>query len=223
MTLLNFKNRLKIGFIVTFLALYGFGSYLFGKYAQPKDIFKIKDKSEEERQDKSFEQPQPYSDIQSGKVISSFVKLCSNTVYGFEVSYPKDWFTTYNSDTRQCTYFAPYSFVMPQVVENDFVPIKIEVVASEDWSATVKLFENPNDFQNVLSTKNIEISNRSVEKVEATSTGGGIIPRGFVKISYLVFNATNPLIITYQQLDGKENPEEYKKILDDMVLSLRYF
>lgn len=165
----------------------------------------------------------PYADNQSSNVISSFVKLCSNTSYSFEVSYPKDWFTTYNSDNQKCTYFAPYSFVIPQNLDLPFVPIQIEVIPSEKWLETVKFHQNPNDFQNVLSSQNMQINDKSAVLVKAETTGNGSVQKGLVILSYLIFNSNNPVILSYHQIDQKENTKLYEDILSQMASSLSFF
>ena len=165
----------------------------------------------------------PNTDEQSGSVIGSFVKLCSNSNYSFEVSYPKDWFTTHNDDRDKCTYFAPYSFTVFTDPEANNVPVKIEVVQPEDWEKTVKFYENPNDFQNVISSQNIELNGRSVQKIKAQTTGQTSLERGLIKISYLVFNSRLPLVFTYQQLSEKDDIASFEKNLEDMVRSLNYF
>ena len=102
----------------------------------------------------------PHADIQSGVVISSFAKLCSNTVYSYQLAYPKDWFTTFNTEPQKCSFFAPFSFVVPQNIDSPFVPVSIEVIKSEDWLQTSKFYQNPNEFQNVISVQNIQINEK---------------------------------------------------------------
>lgn len=224
MTLSNFRFRIKI-FLASFIfVFYSLGIFALGRYANFQDLLKVKGvTSQNNEEDNSFEKPLPFADVQSGEIISSHVKLCSNTVYSFEIAYPKDWFTTYNTDNQKCTLFAPFTFVIPQNPEIDFVPIKLEVIESNQWQTTVKFYTNPNEFQNIISVKNFELNGKSVQKVESTSTDTGEIAKGLLRIVYLVFDSQNPLVLSYQELDEKEDVELNKKILQEMAESFRYF
>lgn len=231
MTLSSFKNRSKLTIAVGFLIAYGLVSYTIGLSVQTGYLTKIKDhlifNPQPSKSKSTLATPVdpllPSSDEQSGTVIGSYVKLCANTEYSFEISYPKDWFTTYDNQKDKCTYFAPYSFTVLTDPGANIVPIKIEVVEPEKWESTVKFYENPNDFQNVISSQNIAVNGRSIQKIKAQTTGQESLERGLIKISYLVFNSRLPLVFTYQQLDQKDNVEEFDKNLEDMVSSLNYF
>ena len=205
-----------------FLVIYGTVFYYLGSNFQISKILKVKGAKTQEK-NKSIEIPQPYSDTQKGEIIASSVKLCSNTVFGFQVVYPNDWFTTYNIDNQKCTFFAPYSFVVPQETDKFFVPIRIEVVKIDDWPNTVKFYENPNDFQNILSVQNAEIGGKAVKKIKASSTGTSTQKKGLEKISFLIFNSKTPLVIFYQQIEENEDVKLSAIILEEMVTSLKYF
>src|SRR3990167_3521688 len=204
LTLADFKRNSKFIAIFVFLTIWALTFYQLGRHATIGEFFKVRES-------------------QTGSIISSSVKLCSNTFYGFELAYPADWFTTYNTDNQKCTFFAPYSFVVPEQTDKTFVPIKIEVVKIEEWPSTVKFFENPNDFQNIISVQNIDINGKSVKKIKAISTGAGNIQQGFDKLSFLVLDPKNPLILSYQQLDKNENTSLSEGVLEDMTNNLKYF
>jgi len=212
---------------VVCLYLFVFASFFFlaGKYITQENIKKVlssKDKNLQQ-EESNIDTPLPYADIQSQEVIASIAKLCSNTVYGFELAYPKEWFTTYNRDDEKCRYFAPYSFIVPQDTDQQFVPIKIEVASIEDWQQIVSLYSNPNDFQNVISVKNLELNSRLVQKINSQTTGEGILPKNLNKTTYLVFNSSRPLVISYQQLELEEDSVQYELFLEDMVKSINFF
>ena len=202
--------------------VYGITSYYLGKN-QKINIPSIKGTADTNDLSAPINSPVPFADTQVTTIYTSHVKLCSNTTLGFEVSYPKDWFTTYNSESEKCTFFAPYSFVVVQSSQDFQVPIKIEVTSPEDWSVNLKFQQNPNDLQNVISTENTQIGERLAIKIEAQSTGLGQLPRGLVKTTYLIYDSLKPTILSYQQLDEKENVAENKSILEDMVTSLKIF
>lgn len=225
LTLSSFKSKFKYFSVFILLGLYGLGAYTLGYFSVASKISNdlVKGTSTKADFEQPIESPLPYADVQGARIIPSSVKLCSNTYSSFELSYPKDWFTTYNSDRQQCAYFASYSFVVPASEDTDFVPVTIKTIPQEEWAATVKLYENPNDLQNVVRTENLTIDGRSVEKIEAASTGKGAIPRGYVKVSYLIFNSKTPLILTYQQLDEKEDTKSYQMALRDMAESLKLY
>lgn len=231
MTLSSFKKLSKRTIVASLLCFYGVFAFSLGIVFNAGYLSNIKSllpTNEEEVKNKSafampIDSPLPYADQQSGTVFGSYVKLCSNTVYSFEISYPKDWFTTYNTDNEKCTYFAPYSFTIFADPTANQVPIKIEVIKPQDWESTLKFYENPNDFQNVLSSQSLEINGQSVQKIKAQTTGQESLERGLAKISYLVFNSRTSLVFTYQQLSEKDNIAEFEKILEDIVLSLNYF
>lgn len=209
--------------VLTAFLLYGLGAYFFGKSANFNSIFGTKSNQSRSQTEIPIESPVPFADSQQGSVVSSYVKLCSNTLYGFEVAYPKDWFSTYQIKEQQCRFFAPYSFVVPSLTDFQFVPIQIEVVDSQDWLSVVKFHENANDYQNVLSIQNIEINGRSVKKILAETTAQSNLPRSFAKLSFLIYDGKKPLVFSYTQLDEKEDVHANKKILEEMVSSLGIF
>lgn len=230
MTLTSFKNRSKLGFLILVLFLYGLSAFFLGLseksgyLGKVKNILSLKDsESNKSTLAVPINSNLPSSEEQSGSVIGSYIKLCSNSFYSFEVSYPKDWFTTYTSDEEKCTFFAPFAFTVLNNPEANVIPIKIEVSTPENWEATVKFYENPNDFQNILSSQNLEINGKSVLKIKARIISQEEPKGGFIRTSYLVYNFRLPLIFTYQQISEKDNIEEFEKNLEDMVRSLNYF
>ena len=222
MTLSNFKKSLKVGTIAFVLVAYGLVSYQIGKLQKIPDILKVKGTSTQREIESPVDSPIPFADTQTQTITASFVRLCSNTTYAFELSYPKDWFTTYNSEDQRCLYFAPYSFVLPQDVSDFNSPIEIEVIKFEDWQTASKFWENPNDSVNILSAENTQVGNFFSKKIEAQATGTGQIPQGFTKTTYLVFTSTNPLAVSYTQLDEKEDAKVAKQVLEEMVKSLKF-
>lgn len=223
MTLTTFKTRLKGLTIVVAVIIYSSGLFLLGKSQALDNVFKYKGavKNQELGQNQ-VDQPIPYTDSQAGNVIGAYVKLCANTHHGFEITYPNDWFTTYNHEREQCTFFAPYSFVVPQDPTSFAVPVKVDVINSVDWQETLKFYQNPNDFVNVVSYENLELDGREVQRVKASTTQAGTLPSGLLKISYLFFNAENSIVLTYQQQKVDEKTEPYEKTLDEMARSLKF-
>ena len=209
--------------MIIFLIVYGLGFYLLGKNSSLVNNLKIKGIKTQKTKDTPLNSPVPAADTQTSTITAAFVKLCANTVYGFQVSYPKDYFTTYNSDDQKCTFFAPYSFVVPYDTTTFQIPIKIQIVKPADWNGDVNFYTTPNDFQNIVSVEDTTVGDKSVKKIEATETGQGSTQRGFVETTYLVFDDKNPLILTYQQQDPKEDTDAAQKVLEEMVGSVSYF
>lgn len=212
--------------VVLFLGIYGSGFYLLGKTSIKENainLLKIKGISTQKSLQAPIESPIPATDSQSASIIASYVKLCSNATYGFEVSYPKDWFTTYNTDDQKCRYFAPYSFSVPQDTDVQFSPIYLEIIGPDAWGSTVKYYQNPNDFQNIISVQNLEFNGRLVQKIKASLTGRDEAARGFSKVSYLISDSRNPIVIVYAQQDSQENVTSAEKITEDIASSLKYF
>ncbi len=174
-------------------------------------------------QENVLEKPLPISDIQSTEILAKSLNFCSNTTHGFEIAYPSDWFTTYNTQDQQCTFFAPYSFIVPQFVDEDFVPINLEVFSSENWLSYVSFYENPNDFYNIISSNNIEVNGRLVREIETQTTQEGHLPRGFTAVHYLLFDGEKPIRLSYHQLDEKEDILAMRTVLKEMIDSLKYF
>lgn len=229
MTLSSFKKNSKLTFLIVFVVIYGLGAYILGatgflpKFAKLQNELKIKGIADKKAITNPIDSPVPFTDTQSVTIESASVKHCSNTKLGFEVVYPQDWFTTYNTDDQKCTYFAPYTFTVPEAADSFAVPIKLEIHTPEDWPGVVKFYENPNDFQNIISTQNIEINGRAVEKVTATTTGSGLIAKGLRQVVYLYLDSKLPIVFVYQQVDAKEDIAKSEKILEDMVRSTQYF
>ncbi|GEM_PF-3162516 len=226
LTLSSFKKHSKITLVITFMGVYALGFYLLGSTSIKQNVaslLNIRGASTKAGPTSPINSPIPAADTQSASIIASYVKLCSNATYGFSVSYPKDWFTTYSNDNQKCNYFAPYSFTVPTATDIQFTPISLQVIKPEEWQGTVGYYQNPNDFQNVVSVQNIEVNGRSVQKVRAQTTGKGSTTKGFSKVTFLIYNAQNPIIIVYQQQDAKEDTAANEKILEDMAKSLQYF
>jgi hypothetical protein len=229
LTLSSFKNNSKFIFIISVLIIYGGVAYVLGatgflpKFTKFQNELKVKGTADKKAIQNPIDSPVPFSDSQSTSIESSMIKHCSNTKLGFEVVYPQDWFTTYNTDDQKCTYFAPYTFTVPQTTDNFSVPIKVEPHTPDEWPGVIKFYENPNDFQNVISTQNIEINGKAVEKITALTTGTGLAAKGLQKMTYLYLDTDLPLVFSYQQVDAKEDAGKYEKILEDMVRSVQYF
>lgn len=223
MTLSKFKNRLKIGSIAFLALFYGVSLYSLGMYGARQDALKVQGATKEEFQREKVINPIPFSDIQSPQVLSQSVKLCANTTKGYELAYPTSWFTTYNKEEDKCQYFAPYSFVIPESEIADFTPITVKALTLEEWEPTIKFFENPNEFYNVISTETVQINEKLVKKIEAQTTGVGTLPHGYSQIVYLIFDSKVPVQIRYQQLDNLEDVDANKQILEDILGSVNYF
>lgn len=228
MTLSSFKRKSKLSAVLIFLISYAVVFFTLGNlFSYSKNInfgqfLKVKGVSTKSKFAQPVNSPMPYADTQSNSVVPSYVKLCSNTKYSYQVSYPNDWFTTYNTDDQKCSFFAPYSFTVPQSTDGFSPPIKIEAVPISEWEGTVKFYENPNDFQNVISIQNIEINGNAVTKIKAQTTGTDSSAKGQTKLTFLYFNSQVPLVFTYQQ-DPKDNIANGETLLEDMVRSLQYF
>lgn len=208
------------------MVFYGLGFYLLGSTSIKQaaaNLLNVKGARVNAGPDSPLQSPIPASDVQSATIIGQSIKLCSNATYGFTVSYPTSWFTTYNTDEQKCTYFAPYSFTVPQDTDILFTPIFLQLIKPEDWPGTVKYYENPNDFQNILSVKNLEINGKDVQAVRAMATGKGTATKGFIKVTYLIPDIVNPIIAVYQQQDVKEDTNAIEKALEDIARSLKYF
>lgn len=208
------------------MAFYGLGFFLLGSTSIRQNVasfLNVRGAATKAGPASPVDSPIPAADIQSVSVIGQSVKLCSNATYGFSVSYPNNWFTTYNDDSQKCHYFAPYSFTVPADTDIQFTPIFLQVIKPEDWQGTVGYYQNPNDFQNIVSVQNIEVNGRSVQKVKAQTTGKGSTTKGFSQMTFLIPDYQNPIIIVYQQQDAKDDTAANEKVLEDMARSLQYF
>lgn len=226
MTLTNFKNNLKVAvFSVLFLLYTGTIFYIGIQTKSGAETDTNLGKKLDSNAQSTIQDPQGSALSQSARVLSSFVKLCSNTTVGFEVAYPKDWFTTYNNPNSQCMFFAPYSFVLPESTQSagEITPITITIEHVEEWENTVKLYQNPNDLYSVVDSENLQINGRSAIKVQSTTTGSGSLPRGFRRITYLIFDSNTPTILTYKQLEENADISTDEYLLEDMVSSLKFF
>lgn len=222
MTLAVLKTHFKIVIIFGLILSYGTGAFFLGKLGLPDSLKSLKSSRENRLLESKVDKPIPASDVTSAKVIPASVKQCANATLGFEIVYPKDWFTTYSTEDQKCLYFAPYSFVIPISEDKPQVPIKIEVENPQNWAQALKFAQNPNDFQNIIKTESLDINSRPTNKVHAESTGQGYQAKGFKKLTYLVFDPARPLVLTYQQNDEKEDASQMEQILESMVSSLKF-
>lgn len=226
MSLSLLKYRLKIVSLLLVILFYGLATFSLGSSGLIKKIldgFHQPPVSLKNRLAFPQEVAIPAFDIQQGEVFAGSVKLCSNTFYGFEISYPSNYFTTHDTALNKCNYFAQYSFVIPTETDDYFVPVKVEPIRVIDWPQTLKYFENPNEFQNIVSVQTITINEKSVLKVEAKTSGADGRGKGLVKISFLVYNSRVPLVFSYQQPEDSEDTKLATKTLEEMVASLNHF
>lgn len=225
MTLTGVKRNIRLFSLLAFLVFYGFGLFVAGRYSK-LDINPLNN-FPEKKADKAINTPVNSTiqeeQSQNGNVISAYVKLCANTAYSFQIAYPKDWFTTYNDEEEKCRFFAPYTFIVPKVKDETFVPISIEVSSPEKWQETIKFYENANDFQNVISSENIDIALRAAKKITALTTGEGTLPKNYRKVSYLISDASYPVVITYNQTSANEDSKKMEEALGEMISSFKYF
>lgn len=201
--------------------LYGTLSYALGKVTVTQNSANVKGITTAKTE--IIEKPVPSTDFQSPEIIASSIKLCSNTQLGYQISYPADWFTTFNTEDQKCTFFAPYSFVIPHFVEETFTPVNVEVIEPDNWLSTLQFYENPNDFYNVVASSNLELNGKLVKKIEAKSTGENSLPRGNAYINYLVFDGQKPIRLSYTQLDQNEDLKYSQEVAETMVENLSYF
>lgn len=204
------------------IVLYGSGAFLLGKLGLPDNLKPNNSSKKNNLLESKVDRPIPATDITSAKIIPASVKQCANSTLGFEIVYPKDWFTTYSSEDQKCLYFAPYSFVIPNNHNKPQVPITVTVENPENWSMAQKFAQNPNDFQNILKSEILNINSRPVNKMVAESTGEGSQPKGFKKLTYMVFDPKIPLILIYQQNEEKEDVGQMEIILESMASSLTF-
>lgn len=202
---------------------YGLSFFSLGLYTNHTPQSQVKGASAQNTRKEKLDRPMPYADVQAAQIISDSVKFCANTNKGFELAYPNNWFTTYNKEEEKCKYFAPYSFVIPEYADKSFVPIQVDPLTLDEWASTVSFFEAPNDYENVISSETVQINDRLVKKIKLSATGNGSDAQGFVQIVYLVFDASTPLQIKYQQLDQNEETQKMEDIVGAFVKSLKYF
>lgn len=220
LTLRKLKSNLKFLALIALFFAYSSVLIAFGE--------KLGVRNNEEKSYKApaqasvLKKPQPEENTQKATVLASHVKLCANTVHSFELSYPKDWFTTYNEKDAECTLFAPFSFIAPQSAEKTFTPITLKIIPRDEWESSVKSAQAPSELFNVVKSKNLQIGNRPINYIEYFSTGNAV-PKGYTKVAYLVFDSEKPMELTYTQQAEDENPEEFKKVLEEMVNSLKLF
>lgn len=205
------------------LSLYGAGAFLLGKSQNLGDLIKVKGTTTQNETNSPVNSPVPFADTQSQTVIASYVRLCSNTIDGFQIAYPKDWFTTYNTEDQKCLFFAPYSYVLPRDTTGFQIPIKIEIITIEDWPTVSRFYENPNDLVNVISVENIQLGYYPVRKITSQATGAGLQARGLAAVYYLIFASGKPLVLTYTQLTAENNAQEGMQTLEEMIKSLKFF
>ena len=101
--------------------------------------------------------------------------------------------------------------------------MEITALTLEDWETTVKFYENPNEFENVISTQTVDVSGHLAKKIETSSTGLGSTPRGYAQLIYLIFDSKTPLQIVYKQFNPGDDVNSAKVILEDIAKSVEYF
>lgn len=223
MTLHKFQKVIKGGFVLLVIAVYGAVAFSVGKVAANDTSTEVKEVKSGSNGKQIIQNPIPSTDFQSNEIMSSSVKLCSNTHYGFEISYDSNWFTTHNSEDQKCTFFAPYSFVVPEFIEGNFAPVNLEVIEPDNWLSTLQFYENPNDFYNINSSQNIEFNGRLIKKIKTTATGSGSTPRGYSAVHMLLFDGEKPIRLSYTQLEENDDINSIESKLLDMVGNIKYF
>lgn len=221
MKLAAIKQSAKLFTVVAFFGLYSVGLVVVGiEYG--KNTLNSNSEEQDTETSGALMRPQVQEEVQSAEVLASNVKLCANTAASFEITYPNEWFTTYNNKEEECMHFAPYSFVLPGAPDDYFSPITVKIIPKDEWEATVDAQKNPTDIFSVINFKNLEFDSKPAKYIEAISTGSSV-QKGFYKITYLIFNSEAPLEITYLQQTQDDDTSSYRKALEDMAKSVRYF
>ncbi len=220
MTLTRLKSNFKLAATIAVFLVYSIGLFFLGHTYNKTQ--QAPNSAQTQEVAGNLQKPLPQNEIQSAKVLASSVKLCSNTVYSYQLAYPNNWFTTYNKDPDACSYFAPFSFILPEVVDRDITPITIKRIDPKQWEETVKSNQNPTEIYNVEKSQKINVNGKLGQFLRLTSTGT-IITTGFVKDIYFLPDENNPLEVSYTQQASKENVADMEKILKDLVDSLKFY
>lgn len=224
MTLASFKYNIQVVSFIAIILLYTGVVFVAGRNSGTSTGEAAAGQTNSKTLSSAIESPQSREDSAlSSKVLASFVKLCSNTALGFEVAYPRDWFTTYNTPQDQCKYFAPFSFVIPEGAQDEVTPLTIKIIPPNEWDTTIAFYENPSELYSVKSVENSQINGNLTRKIESVSTGESTLPRGFARVAYLIFDDQKPTVIVYNQLDNNDDLESMKKQADDMAASFKFF
>lgn len=110
----------------------------------------------------------------------SLTKRCSNTKYGFSVSYPAAWQANDGSVLPACSVFDSGPIEIPR---NSEIPFDLAIVIMAQrmpFEATV----TSTQFERVLSSRAMEIAGRDAVRVEVEATGEGLANRGMRSLRY---------------------------------------
>lgn len=159
---------------------------------------------------------QPAPSAQPAEAVA-LTQRCTNTQYGFSVSYPAGWHTNDGSVLPACSAFDPEPIQMPRESE---VPFEISVLISAQdvpFEPTVK----SSQWERVLTSEPLRIGGRNAVRAEVEATGEGLADRGMRSLRYVIDLGSGRTLIATTNATGDTYAEE-KDILARMVESLSF-
>jgi hypothetical protein len=141
---------------------------------------------------------------------------CTNEEAGFRVDYPADWYT--NDETgpvQPCTFFDSEPFEVPVATEffGAAVAVSRQPVAAEE------ILEGVDPTREVLEREETEVAGQRAFRMEAESTGDGLLDAGVRYYQVVVAVNGESLILATYDLD-EQDYERNREVVDEMADSL---
>ena len=144
-------------------------------------------------------------------------KRCSNTTYGFSVSYPEAWRTNDGSVLPACSAFDPHPLVIPRDSE---IPFELAVVFMAQ-QVPFQPTATSSQFERVLSSERLKVAGRNSLKVEVEATGEGLADRGMRSVRYEIDLGKGRTLVAVTH-DANEAYVRNREILSRMVQTLSF-
>lgn len=139
---------------------------------------------------------------------------CTNGEAGYALEYPADWHTNEGDGVAPCSFFEPEPFEVPEATE--FFPA---VSVSREPVAAEQVVEGPDPTREVLEREETEVAGRRAFRMEARTTGEGLLDAGVRYHQVVVDVEGESLILSTYDLEDRDY-ERNREVLDGMVDSL---
>lgn len=141
---------------------------------------------------------------------------CTNDDGGFSVEYPADWHTNEEGPAPACTFFDPEPIEVPEAT--DF--FGAAVTATRQPVAAEEVLEGVDPSREVLEREVIQVGGQRAFRMEAESTGEGLLDAEIRYYQVVVAVDGESIILATYDFE-EDDYERNREVVDRMAESLR--
>jgi len=141
-------------------------------------------------------------------------RRCVNTVEGFSIAYPGDWYTTEIRPREVCRQFHPTTFVIPR--EGEYPLTALNVGWVDGFPGRVDT-----EFDRVLRWEQTTVAGRPAVRVETESTGAGQDVIGTRRYGYTIRHGNRLISVFAAAEPGATGYPGWKAVVDQAARTIR--